>query len=291
MKTTKPLSGILKSFKSKPSRTGSLIITFHGDAIVPRGGSIWLGTLLKFLEMAGTNGGVVRTSVSRLAADGWLEREKIGRNSFYKLAKNGRERFEAAVEHVYNQRPVAWEGQFHLLLIGSGADRDLSRAELAEAGFGSPIAGTWIAPFGTKTPAIPDSTIRLDVSAADDMARRLVEISWPLDRTAELYHEFIQAFSPLEKWIDRAGDIDPAEAILARILMIHHYRRVLLRDPLLPEALLPDAWPARAARGLCGRIYRALIPMSEKWLDQNGLNVTGPLPKSGPELLRRFEES
>lgn len=290
MKKTKPLSGILKSFKSKPSRTGSLIITFYGDAVVPRGGSIWLGTLLRFLEMVGTDGGVVRTSVSRLAADGWLERDKVGRNSFYRLAKPGRERFEAAVEHVYNSRPVAWEGQFQLLLIGSGADRDASRAELAEAGFGSPIAGTWIAPFGTKTPAMLGNTIRLDVSASGDMARRLVEVSWPLHRTAELYQEFIEAFAPLEAWIVGAGDIDPAEAILARVLMIHHYRRVLLRDPLLPEALLPDAWPASVARHLCGRIYRALIPMSEKWLDQNGLSATGPLPKSGPELLKRFKE-
>ncbi len=291
MKKTKPLSGVLKSFKSKPSKTGSLIITFYGDAIVPRGGSIWLGTLLKFLEMVGTDGGVVRTSVSRLAADGWLERDKVGRNSFYRLAKRGRDRFEAAVEHVYNSRPVTWQGQFQLLMIGSGADRDASRAELVEAGFGSPIAGTWIAPLGVKIPAVPDSTIHLGVSASEEMARRLVEAGWPLDRTAELYHEFIQAFSPLEKWIDSAGDIDPAEAMLARVLMIHHYRRVLLRDPLLPEVLLPADWPANVARNMCGRIYRALIPMSERWLDQNGLSATGQLPKPGPELLRRFKGS
>ena len=291
MKKTNPLLGILKRFKSEPSRTGSLIITFYGDAILPRGGSIWLGTLLQFLEMLGTEGGVVRTSVSRLAADGWLDRDKVGRKSFYRLAKSGRERFEAAVEHVYNPRPVSWEGKFELLFIGNGADREVSRVGLLEAGFGSPISGAWVAPSGVKASSIPESTIRLEVTATDEMARRLVQSSWPLDRTAALYQEFVTVFSPLESWIKQAQEIMPADAMLARVLMIYHYRRVLLRDPLLPTALLPSVWPAHEARELCARIYHALIPMSEKWLDENGVSATGKLPRPGPELRRRFQSS
>ena len=95
-----PLARIISQFKREPSRTGSLIITFYGDAILPRGGSVWLGTLLQFLEMLEIDGGVVRTAVSRLAADGWLDRDKVGRKSFYKLAPHGRERFEAAVKEA-----------------------------------------------------------------------------------------------------------------------------------------------------------------------------------------------
>jgi phenylacetic acid degradation operon negative regulatory protein len=288
MKKTIPLSNILKRFKSEPSRTGSLIITFYGDAIVPRGGSIWLGTLLQFLDMVGVDGGVVRTSVSRLATDGWLDRDKVGRKSFYRLAKRGRERFEAAVEHVYNPQPVAWGGGFELLLIGNGADREFSRDVLSEAGFGSPIAGTWIAPSGVKVPPVAEGAIHVEVSATDEMALRLVSASWPLDRTAAHYHDFLKTFAPLENWIQQIKEIAPADAILARILMIHHYRRVLLRDPLLPQALLPKNWPAREARDLCAQIYRGLLPMSEMWLDEYGASATGKLPKPGPELLRRF---
>jgi phenylacetic acid degradation operon negative regulatory protein len=290
MKKAIPLSGILKRFKSEPSRTGSLIITFYGDAIVPRGGSIWLGTLLQFLGMIGLEGGVVRTSVSRLAADGWLDRDKLGRKSFYHLAKSGRERFEAAVEHVYNPRPATWEGKFGLLLIGSGADREVSRAALLESGFGSPIPGAWIAPSGVKVPPVPESAIRVEVSASHDMAQRLILASWPLEHTAASYHDFLKTFSPLESWIGQAKDIAPADAMLARILLIHHYRRVLLRDPLLPADLLPGNWPANAARALCGRIYRGLLPPSERWLDEFGANAAGKLPKPGPELSRRFRD-
>lgn len=289
MKKAIPISGIVRRFKSEPSRTGSLIVTFYGDAIVPRGGSIWLGTLLEFLDMIGVDGGVVRTSVSRLAADGWLDRDKIGRKSFYRLAKSGRERFEDAVEHVYNPQPAAWEGKFRLILIGSGADREMSRAALSEAGFGSPIPGTWIAPSGVKIPPLPESAIYVDVSATHEMARRLILAGWQLDSIAASYHDFLKTFAPLEAWVQLAKEIAPPDAMLARVLMIHHYRRVLLRDPLLPVPLLPTNWPANEARELCARIYRALLPMSEKWLDDHGISATGKLPKPVLELSRRFK--
>ncbi len=45
-----PLARIVDQLKREPSRTGSIVITVFGDAIVPRGGSVWLGTLLEFFK-------------------------------------------------------------------------------------------------------------------------------------------------------------------------------------------------------------------------------------------------
>jgi phenylacetic acid degradation operon negative regulatory protein len=63
---------------------------------------------------------------------------------------------------------------------------------------------------------------------------------------------------------------------------------VVLRDPLLPMALLPKDWPGRSARALCGNIYRALLPASEQWLDRHGSNENGAMPRAIPELRKRF---
>jgi phenylacetic acid degradation operon negative regulatory protein len=65
---------------------------------------------------------------------------------------------------------------------------------------------------------------------------------------------------------------------------------VVLRDPLLPVALLPKDWPGGAARKLCGEIYRGLLPASEQWLDRHASDENGPLPKPGADLWRRFGE-
>ena len=286
-----PLARIIQQLKREPSRTGSIVITVFGDAIVPRGGSVWLGTLLAFFEMLDIEGGVVRTAMSRLATDGWLERSRVGRNSFYRLARKGRQTFDAATRHIYDPPPPDWTGRFELLLIGAGEDRDASREALKNAGFGSPLPGVWVAPSGVPVPEEASGAIRLEVSAEDDSGRRLLRESWPLERTADAYLKFMNTFEPLRGWIARQDAIADADSFTARILLIHHYRRVVLRDPLLPTALLPQNWPGRAARELCGDIYRGLLPASEQWLDRNGTNESGPLPQAHPELARRFAEA
>src|SRR6266550_6489952 len=285
-----PLARIVEQLKREPSRTGSIVITVFGDAIVPRGGSVWLGTLLEFFKALDIDSGVVRTAMSRLAADAWLERNKVGRNSFYRLAKSGRLTFDAATKHIYDPPPSGWTGRFELLLIGNSADRDASREALKNAGFGSPLPGVWVAPSGVPIPEEATSASRLEVSAEDEAGRRLLSASWPLDRTADAYLKFMKTFEPLRGWIARRQALADADAFTARILLIHYYRRVVLRDPLLPTALLPRDWPGRAARQLCGEVFQGLLEPSERWLDHNGSNEAGPLPPAGDELRWRFQD-
>jgi phenylacetic acid degradation operon negative regulatory protein len=244
--------------------------------------------LLEFFETLDIDSGGVRTAMSRLAADGWLTREKVGRNSFYRLAEKGRQTFGAATRHIYDPPPSDWTGRFELLLIANGEDRDAARDALRNAGFGSPVPGVWVAPSGVPIPEEAANAIRLEVSAEDESGRRLLGASWPLDRTADAYLKFMKTFEPLRGRIGRGVHLSDADAFTARILLIHHYRRVVLRDPLLPDALLPANWPGRAARELCGEIYRALLVPSEQWLDRHGTNEKGPLPPARKVLERRF---
>jgi len=286
---SQPLARIIDQLKREPSRTGSIVITVFGDAIVPRGGSVALGTLLEFFAAIDVDSSVVRTAMSRLAADGWFEREKVGRNSFYRLVQRERLTFDIATKHIYGPPASDWTGRFELLLIANGGDRDLAREALKNAGFGSPLPGVWVAPSGVPIPEEAGSAIRLEVSAEDDSGRRLLSESWPLERTADAYRKFMKSFEPLRSWIAR-GRPSEAEAFTARILLIHQYRRVVLRDPLLPAALLPRDWPGRAARELCADIYRGVLSSSEQWLDRHASNENGPLPPAGKELARRFSD-
>src|SRR2546423_8841310 len=247
-----PLSRIVEQLKRDPSRTGSIVITVFGDAIVPRGGSVWLGTLLEFFRGLDIDSGVVRTAMSRLATDGWLERSKVGRNSFYRLNDKGRHTFDTATSHIYDPPPSDWTGRFELLLIGNGEDRDAARDALKNAGFGSPLPGVWVAPSGVPVPEEARGAIRLEVSAEDHSGRRLLSESWPLERTADAYLKFMKTFEPVRARINRRARLSDSEAFTARILLIHYYRRVVLRDPLLPTSLLARGWSGRGAPPLCG---------------------------------------
>jgi phenylacetic acid degradation operon negative regulatory protein len=265
----------------RPPAAWSLIITVYGDAVVPRGGSLWLGTLLEVMAAFGIAGGGVRTAMSRLAADGWLERERIGRNSFYRLTEKGRTTFETATERIYFAPQHVWDRRLRIAVVENGE----ARAALEAIGFGAIAAGVLIAPSGDEP--LPAGAVVLHAAeVGEDEARRLAARAWPLERIAEGYRRFIAVFGKLGSGdLAKLGEL---EALALRILLIHEYRRIILRDPLLPDALLPAGWPGREARALCASLYRALVLPSEQWLDAHGVDENGPLPPPHECFHRRF---
>lgn len=281
---------ILDHVRAEPSRTWSIIITIYGDAIVPRGGSVWLGTLLAFFRGLDIADGVVRTAMSRLAADGWLTRSRVGRNSFYRLADKGRDTFARATEHIYRHRPPEWRGHFEMVLTDPSAARDGARAALEPMGFGEALPGLFIAPGGMDLPeeGALGAVLHLKVCGEPQAQRELAARSWHLEEMAQAYRDFIETFAPLRAALAGGEALTDLEAMVARVLLIHDYRRIVLRDPILPEAVLPQGWPGAEARALCADIYRSVIVASERWLDENALGEAGAPLAANPEIMSRF---
>ena len=133
---------------------------------------------------------------------------------------------------------------------------------LKNAGFGSPVPGVWVAPSGAPIPEEASRAIRLEVSAEDDSGRRLLAESWPLERTADAYLKFMKTFEPLRAFIERREKLGDADAFTARVLLIHHYRRVVLRDPLLPDGATAEGLAGQGGpRALRRDLSRAAFPV------------------------------
>lgn len=286
MQLPKPLEPVLAHVRAEPSRTWSIIITFFGDAIVPRGGTVWLGTLFGFFKGMAVGEGVVRSAVSRLAAEDWLCRTKIGRNSFYHLADRGHETFALAAKRIYHPHRQSWCGAFDALLLDQTAREDI--ATLEEAGFGMAVPGVVVVPTGRKMPQHPSGAIALTLAGAPDEMQALAARAWKLADLAALYERFSAVFSPLLQALRQGEGLSPTEAILARVLLIHEYRRIALRDPMLPVEILPPHWPGEAAQILCAEIYSRLCAASEAWLNEHALGEDfQPLPEN-PAIYERF---
>lgn len=284
---SRALDAILDHVRAEPSRTWSIIVTIYGDAIVPRGGSVWLGTLLAFFKALDISDGVVRTAMSRLASDGWLERTKAGRNSYYRLAEKGRETFRTATAHIYSRSAPRWAG--HLDLVTA---EPVARPALEAAGFGMLAPGVWVAPGGSAMPeaVVPDAiTARLAATGDGADLRAIAARAWPLEATGAAYAGFLNAFRPLAAALAAGEALSDLDALVARVLLIHDYRRIVLRDPVLPAELLPPDWPGAVARAVCADVYARLLPGSERWLDENGVSAPdAPLPPPRPEVWQRF---
>ena len=275
----------LAALHAGPHRTGSLIITLYGDAIAPRGGSLSLASLLAIMAALGIGEGVVRTAVSRLAAQGWLERHRIGRHGFYRLAAKGAEIFVEATRRIYGAPRQEQNPRLELVVLAPDCAREPARAALEAAGFGGLAPGVFIAPAGTAVPPIAGLLRMAAVPVAAD-APALAQLAWPLADVTERYRQFLAVWAGA----DAAPVPDPLTALVGRVLLIHDYRRAVLRDPLLPAALLPADWPQPAARALCARIWCRLLRPSEAWLDTHATAEAGPLPGPDATVASRFAD-
>jgi len=280
------LASRLAQLQDGPARTGSIVITLYGDAIAPRGGSLAASDLTRILGAMGLNAGMVRTALSRLAADGWVARTRQGRASFYRLTDKGSATFAEATARIYGPAQHSGSGDLLLALLDPGTVGAAQRAQLEACGWGSLAPGVML---GLREPeaAPPPLLLRAEPRSEPD-ARLLAARAWPLERIAAGYQRFLDRHQGTEAL--GAGTSSPAglDALLLRVLLIHDFRRVLLRDPMLPSSLLPEDWPGLRARALCAQAYRALVPQAEAWLDQEASGETGPLPPPGPGFGYRF---
>ncbi|MBL8138138.1 MAG: phenylacetic acid degradation operon negative regulatory protein PaaX [Acidobacteria bacterium] len=283
-----PLEHLLDHVRAEPSRTWSIIISLYGDAIVPRGGSVWTGTVQQFCAHLGINDGVVRTAMSRLAADGWLTRRRAGRLSFYALSARGHATFRDAATHIYTQQPPRWHGAYDLVIVQTPGDREALRTDMAAAGFGALGPDMWLAPAGQAPPARLPDHLTLSLSGDDASQRALAARVWPIAGIAAAYERFLTAFRPLHAAVTADRALSDLDALAVRVLLVHEYRRIVLRDPILPAEILPTAWPGAAARRLCAEVYSRVLPASERWLDAHARGDGGaPLPRAR-DLHRRF---
>ena len=281
-------------------RTGSLITTVFGDAIAPRGGTVWLGSLITVMNDFGVSERLVRTSVYRLVQDGWLQSAQIGRRSFYSLTDEGRARFEQATHRIYGEPVTGWDQTWCLLLLAeldAGA-REVVRKELGWLGFGQ--LSTNVLAHPAPDMADLDTTLgRLGL--AEDIVvleaqtirnepamRRLAQASWNLDEIDARYASFVGRFRPLISACRKGSNVTPRTAFLVRTLLIQEYRKVLLRDPQLPGELLPAGWHGSAAYQLCRNLYRAVYREADAYLAEVMETADGPLPPPAATFMQRF---
>jgi phenylacetic acid degradation operon negative regulatory protein len=284
--------------RQQPLRVGSLVITVFGDAVAPRGGAVWLGSLSRLLERFGIRGDHVRTAVARLTDDDWLERRRLGRRSFFHISASGRRRIDDATRRIYAGLPNDWDGCWSLVVLpgGAGDQREILRKELGWQGFGSLAPGVLARPskstggLAATFAEWDDRAVVFDAKCDPEAAglRQMAEGCWNLDAVAEGYGRLLSQFGPLRQAFRDGTDFDDLACLQIRLLLIHEFRKVILRDPILPPMLLPENWIGFAAHTLCRDVYRAVAAGAERWLDAHTENEDGPLPAPGPEFLERF---
>lgn len=295
---------IRRELAADPPRVPSLIVTVFGDALVPHGGAAWLATLIRLLAGFGVNERAVRTGVFRVARGGWLAAESVGRKSRYRVTAEGADRFARAFHRVYDSPFEPWDGAWEALVahgeaLGPAMRRHL-RDELHWAGFAAFAPNVYLRPArrdGVAVRIVESLGIERAVtgfvaqestsSALAGLAAR-AETVYALPALGGEYRRFLARFSGVADAFAHGARPTPAQAFAVRTLLVHAYRRVRLRDPQLPRAVLPADWPGAAAYTLCRAVHRAAHPLAEAHLAATAALDGGTLPPVPSAFARRF---
>lgn len=264
-----PLAPLISSLQNDGRlRVWSMVITVFGDLVQHRGGQISTGRLGGILGRVGVEHGALRTALSRLGRDGWVQSKRIGRASHYRLSDQGIARFASATTRIYappRVTPVArWA--IAVRLAGSGRQEVILSPE-------------------------EDATDGGDGGDGVDCL-----VTGGLQRISEEYRQALmsvpyrEALAALATDIAALGDparLAPLEAVAARVLLVHRWRRIVLRYTELPPELMPADTPLANPRGAVAQAYRALCPAAESWLSA-GFDGTPGMPDGNDPLRDRF---
>ncbi|WP_029065834.1 PaaX family transcriptional regulator C-terminal domain-containing protein [Labrenzia sp. DG1229] len=262
-------------------RAPVFIVTLYGDAIEPRGGTLWMGDLVTCCARQGISESLVRTAVSRLVTAGKLFGERIGRKSFYRLTGQAQAEFRKAARVLYAPPPPArgW-------LVAANA------AGALPEGWASLGQGAAIAPNRDDI-ALPAGPL-LSAETVGDSAGwpALAADYWDLQDVADRYKRFLLRFEALGALLKSgkgAIDLEGEEALALRLQLVHHYRLAALKDPRLPRDAWPSDWPAEEARQLFVRAYLSLSAEADAFVGLTFRDAIGLLPLATEATCLRLD--
>jgi len=270
--------------KATISSSQEMLFTLYGDYIRHRGGEAWTGALIELLSPFGLSEQAVRSTLSRMSRDGWLESRKAGRHSFYSLTSKCLELLEEGAQRIFQPRHDPWDGRWHLLTYSIPESKRHLRRKLRKRllwlGFGALHHATWISPQDLRAEAeqmVDALQIRPYVEfftaehrgfASDE---EIVARCWNLGQLNEYYATFIARYeSPLQEYQAqlKAGDgLEPQECFVQRFMLVHEYRSSPYVDPNLPLELLSDDWLGGEAAQLFQQFHDLLIEKAEAFVD------------------------
>nr|WP_244867747.1 PaaX family transcriptional regulator C-terminal domain-containing protein [Vannielia litorea] len=258
-------------------RAPAFIVTIYGDVVDPRGGALWIGTLIECCARHGLNETLVRTAVSRLVAAGNLEGVRIGRKSYYRLSERAREEFREAARLLFGPPP---DVEDWLISLSTAGDLPGPWARL------SPSVA--IAPNREDVAPVDGVVMRAEQIGAQDELRSLAREKWALDEVARAYEAFLDRHASLLDTGRSESCFSPEGALARRLRLVHDYRHAALNDPRLPRAACPEDWPATRARRLFVSAYLGLSDKADAFVGESFLNENGALQAHNAETERRL---
>jgi len=221
-----------------PPRVWSLIVTVFGDT----GGDVEIGAgpLAQLLAPIGVSGAAMRVALHRLKADRWITARRVGRSSAYRLHPDRMAETRAASARIYDFAAPP-EDAWHIVLRAPDAEDEPRGIEILPRVVLRPGRAS-----GPDLALLPEGPLPEWVRAT--LA--------PPDLVAQ-YEVLLRGLRRVARLVEDTPP-DGVHAVVLRMLVVHAWRRAVLRHPVLPDALYPEGWAAPACRTVVAHLLTML---------------------------------
>ena len=250
----------------------SALFDLYGDHLRPRGGRAPVASLVRMLAPLGIAAPAVRTAVSRMVRQGWLQPERLAEGPGYAVTPRAVRRLDSSAARIYRTRETTWDGTWHVLVTAAPTDRaarDRLRQGLVFLGYAPLADGTWVGP--RVSPEVDALLASEGVRAERFTARHngdslgLVSRAWDLDGLSRAYARW---HADAEILVDSAGpEPDDVGGFAVRSRLVHEWRKFLFLDPGLPRELLPGDWAGEKAAAFFDVESDRLMPPAARFVD------------------------
>ncbi|MEP0261895.1 PaaX family transcriptional regulator C-terminal domain-containing protein [Sulfitobacter sp.] len=227
-------------------RVWSLMVSLFGDLAQGEGDAIDGPVLSTIMGALDVRPEASRVALHRLRNDGWLQSHKVGRISQHSLTAQGRAESAAASPRIYTAPPDLSEPWQMVVTEENGRETD---SALRDAGF---IAALPRAYVGRADSAVPKGCLALPGTPPPDWLRCAVE---PAELEAD-YAALLAALSTLDAELPDADRLSALDVAVLRCLIVHNWRRLVLKHPALPGGLIRPEWPGYRCHLLVDRLLR-----------------------------------
>lgn len=248
----------------------SALFDVYGDHLRVRDNQAPVAALVRLLDPVGIAAPAVRTAISRMVMQGWLEPVQVDGGRGYRATERATRRLDEAADRIYRRTERAWDGTWHLVFVTPPDDRSARhrlRADLAFVGYAELTDNVWVSPFlRTELAFVLDRAgARARSARALDFEPPPVE-AWDLGALRAAYDDWLSTARDLVARQLAAYADDDEGAFAARFLLVHEWRKFLFADPGLPDELLPRDWPGREAAELFAKEAERLKPGADRFV-------------------------
>jgi phenylacetic acid degradation operon negative regulatory protein len=194
-----------------------------------------------------------RDLIQRMHREGYVQRVLVDGQPHFRITGAGRRQL-TKMYPVLKLSSEKWDGFWRIVIFDvperKRRSRDVLRRQLRKLGFGRLQHSTYISPYDFGKPFLDflqargliGQVLLLEskqkyLGKPRDLAAKV----WELDRLAEDYRQIIERLSTRFGIKNR----EKREGFLKKVYQ--QYLMVLMRDPFLPQELLPKDWPAEKA--------------------------------------------